>query len=743
MSTTERMNRVAIDPARLERLRVRRLAEDERLVCMERAHILMVGELAHASLGRIERQAAILHDLCAGITPVIEDEDIIVGRMPEVLPDQREEALIARRPELFVEPGLPGWIDGISICVPEWDLLLERGLGGIAEYARERLVAVRDDDLRAEQRREFLWAAVAAMEAVSLLLLRYAQEAGELAARTDSAERRRELRAIATRCEAVAWHAPTDLPEALQLLQIVHMALACLVGGRDVTPGRIDRYLLPFYRASVESGQLTRDDAVTLLAMFLLRLSQTAGNASDFESNHRRSPCMYSHLYATIGGVDRDGHPAENELSFVMADAIRRLAYKEPTLLFRYHAGVDPALTRQVAGLIADGLPVTVYNDAAVIPGLVELGVAESDARGYAHSACHNALVPGVEAGSGPGGFHNVPRMLLLAMTGGRDPATGKQAGAETPAPEDLASFEDVCTAFAEQVRHALAAARAASERRWDTVYRDATPLLYSCLMRHALIAGESCWTAAPVSHLNHYLAGVATTVDSLVAIHELAFADDPAERVGLPELLSVLAADWSGHERLRRRIRTELPRYGQDRPEARELTAWLGNLWVDELRRASAGMERLVMWPGFYSHMAHLRLGPQTPATPDGRGAGEPLSENLSPSAGTPGCSAASILLSMAALPLDRAPAGAATLALSLGDTDAGKRTEVIRGLMEGYFDLGGLHMQVNVVDREMLLAAVRDPQRHRELMVRVAGFNAYFVLLPEAEQQDIIRRY
>lgn len=740
MPTIEKTNpTMTIDPARLERLRARRLAEDERLVCMERARILIAGEAAHASLSRIARQAAIVGDLCAGITPVIEDEDLLVGRIPEVLPTDAEEALIAARPELFVEPGVPGWLDSISICLPEWDLLLRRGLGGIADDARERLATVAEHGERAE----FYRAAIATMEAVSLLLLRYAQEAEALASRAADQDRRRELRDIATRCEAVAWLPPTDLPEALQLLQIVHMALSCLIGGRDVTPGRVDQYLLPFYRASIASGQLARDDAVTLLAMFFLRLSQGAGNASDFESNHRRSPCMYSHLYATIGGVDRDGHPAENELSFVVADAIQRLAYKEPTLLFRYHPCIDPALTARVAGLMADGLPITVYHDNVVFPGLMALGFAEEDTRDYAYCACHNAFVPGVEAGTGPGGFHNLPRLILLAMNAGRDPVSGAQVGAPTPAPDDLASFDDFWAALTEQVRFALAAARRATEARWERLYQDATPLLYSCLLRCSREAGESCWSAAPHSYLNHYLAGVATSVDSLLAIRALAFADDPRGRVTLPELNAILAADWAGHEELRRRVQAELPRYGQDVPAAREMTARLGELWIEELARASEGMERFAMRPGFYSHMWHVRGGPQTPATPDGRRAGERLSENLSPSAGTLGLSPAARLLAMTALPLDRAPAGAASLALALGDLDPHQRAEVIRGLMEGYFDLGGLHLQVNVVGREVLLDALRDPEAHRDLMVRVAGFNAYFVLLPEAEQQDIIARY
>lgn len=303
-----------------------------------------------------------------------------------------------------------------------------------------------------------------------------------------------------------------------------------------------------------------------------------------------------------------------------------------------------------------------------------------------------------------------------------------------------MSTFEELWDAFARQVRFAVERKREWFEQFWAQKYAGATPLLYSSLMRVALQKGESCWAAAPVSHFNHYLAGVATTIDSLTAIRELVFGDSAG--ISLTQFTEILADDWAGHEDLRARIRTELPRFGQDHPAVREIARRVGDLWADELQRASQDMERFAMWPGFYSHMAHLRLGEHTAATPDGRSAGDVLSENLSPSQGTPRCSAASKLLSMSALPLERAPAGAATLALSLGELDREARADVIRGLMQAYFDLGGLHLQVNVVSRETLQDAVRNPDAHRDLMVRVAGFNAYFVLLPESEQQDIIRR-
>jgi len=600
------------------------------------------------------------------------------------------------------------------------------GIGGIAAEASRHLGALNQGN---EGGREFLTAAIQALEAVSLLIRRYADET-----------RRRGLHEIADRCDRVAWDPPASFVDALQLMQIVHMALSCLVGGRDVTPGRADQYLFRLYENDIANGKLTREDAVTLLAMFFLRLSQMAGSATDFDDNVRRSPCMYTHLYVTVGGVDRLGNPAVNELSYVIADAIRLLSYKEPTLLVRYCVGMERRFAARVAALVRDRMPVTIYNDDVVIPALVSQGVPLEDARGYAHSACHNVLVPGREAGSGPGGFHNVPKLLLLAMNGGRDAASGQQVGATTAGPDEIASFEQFWGAFEAQVRFLLADVRRHWERRWQEMYADSAPLLQSCLMTYSFEQRKPCWQAAPISHFNHYLMGLGTTVDSLTAVRQLVFEE---KAMGLKDLLAILSADWSGHEALRQRIRTQLPRYGQESDEAHELASRLGQMWVAEVESASRGMNRCQMWPSFYSHISHVRRGRDTPATPDGRKAGDSLSENVAPSYGTEGCSPTSILRAMSVLPFDRAPSGAASLALSASDVEGEAGAERLVALIESYFRMGGLHLQINVLDAGLLEEAMASPEQYSHLVVRVTGYSAYFTRLSRDVQEDMVRRY
>jgi formate C-acetyltransferase len=233
---------------------------------------------------------------------------------------------------------------------------------------------------------------------------------------------------------------------------------------------------------------------------------------------------------------------------------------------------------------------------------------------------------------------------------------------------------------------------------------------------------------------------GLATVVDSLIAIRHLVFEQ---QRLSLPEFRDVLEDNWEGREALRAEIRQHLPRYGQDCPETRLLVAEVGWMWVEEVEAASRGLTRAHMWPGFYSHMAHVHEGRRTGATPDGRAAGGPLSESLSPSPGTPPCAPTAVLNTMSVLPFTHTPSGAASLALPASATGSPPDPERIRALIDAYFAQGGLHLHINALSAATLLDALRAPDRHADLMVRVAGFSALFVRLSPEVQQDIVSRF
>ena len=234
---------------------------------------------------------------------------------------------------------------------------------------------------------------------------------------------------------------------------------------------------------------------------------------------------------------------------------------------------------------------------------------------------------------------------------------------------------------------------------------------------------------------------GLATAVDSLLAIRELVFRE---RALTLGDFARALENNWAGGEVLRERIRNRLPRYGQASEEGSAMASRLGRMWVEEVEAASVGMQRMAMWPAFYSHMVHVWEGAKTPATPDGRMSGDPLSENVAPSAGSRGCSPTTILREMSSLPFDHTPSGAAVLSLSPGDlADSVFGRDLLLSLIESYFSLGGLHLQVNTFDAATLEDAMKSPERYPDLMVRVTGFSAYFTQLSRAVQEDVLRRH
>ena len=238
------------------------------------------------------------------------------------------------------------------------------------------------------------------------------------------------LAEAARSCDRIASSSPETFRDALQLFSFWHMALSCVVGGRNITPGRMDQYLFPFYERDVSQGRLTRSDAVELLAATMVRLPQLSGSiATDFQST-KRSPNRYSHYYITLAGSGADGESAVNDLSFAFLEAICLVDYREPSLSIRYCREIDPEFWRRALALMRDRLPVFAYNDQTVVPALQKAGIAEPLAREYVHCGCMNIFIPGHGVPCLRDN-HNVPSYLLLALDGGRGTATEEGTGAQ------------------------------------------------------------------------------------------------------------------------------------------------------------------------------------------------------------------------------------------------------------------------------------------------------------------------
>ena len=707
--------RVAHD---LEAIQHAYLAYPDEAVFLERALILEAARCKYGNLPPGLRQGMAVRDLCSGITPVVEPFDLLLARVKETVAAPDEERFVEQHPELFLYPGVPGFLDAASIYIPAWAKLLRLGVGELISEAKAGEQAAGSD-----AERDLLAGVALSLEGFSILASRYATEARRVALQAPATQRRELLRA-AECCQRISTEPPETFRDALQLFALFHMVLSCLIGGRDITPGRMDQYLLPFYQRDLTEGRLKRAEAAELLAVMMITLPQLSGHiATDFQST-KRTPTRFSHYYITLGGVVPNGESAVNELSSVFLEARRLLQRREPTLVIRYFGGMDDTFWTAAVELMRDRLPVFPYSDGAIIPALVRNGIALEQARDYAHCACMLCFIPGR-------GLplldeqHNGPQMVLLAMKGGRDPVTGDPAGAATPQPEVLPTFDDFFGAFRSQLRESLASAVAQHAPAWQQ--KAGYPLL-----AHGLL------DATGDRFVEQRLIGLATTVDSLLAIERLIYRQ---RSISLRELAAVLRRNYQGDEELQQSLASRDDWFGSDDPEVIAMVERVGTAWAEEVSAAGDGLPGVKLRPTYHSWLFHLEQGRSTPATPDGRLQGEPLSIDFSPAPGrsrTP----TEVLRCMASVPHHLTCSGGSPIRLSPSHFEGPDGVARLSALLNAYFAEGGMQLHLIFADAAMLRDAVEHPEQYRDLLVRVTGFSEHFVrLLPEV-QQDLIRR-
>ncbi|MBN1400622.1 MAG: hypothetical protein JXA74_07280, partial [Anaerolineae bacterium] len=615
--------------------------------------------------------------------------------------------------------------------------LLAEGLAGIRRRAEAHLARLEGNDAATRSKRDFLQGAAIACEAIAGYARRYADEAERLAREAPTPERREELLEIAAICRRVPAGPAHTLHEALQAIWLVDLVLHAVVGARDFSPGRMDQYLYPYYRADLSAGRITPEGALELVQCFFLKCSEVIGLA-DQANARKRSLCQDSVQYVVLGGQTASGEDAVNPLSFLCLRA-GYLKLKQPTIKVRYHPGIDRDFWREACRLLRAGGSVGIYNDLVEIPAFTSVGVALADARNYVHYGCCNANVPGKE-GSLLERWHSLPKLLELALNEGVDTLTDERSGAPTPPAETLRTFDDLIEALQAQMRHALEAERAAYPPLTDDDLARCSFTLESIFLEGCIEAGRD-WRLGGTAywHKSQHAVGIGTATDALAAIQTLVYDEG---QLSLGALREVLRADFAGHEGLRQRALNRCPKFGNDDPRADAIAARLGELWCDEVLRCNAVPHSVRFWPEIYSYHNNRRLGRQTGATADGRLSGESLSENQSPVYGMDRKGVTACLNSMAKLPFERTPGGGTNLKLHPSAVAGEEGLNALADLIETYFRQGGQHLQFNIVDAAMLRQAQAQPERYRDLSVRVTGYSAYFVTLAPEVQADLIRR-
>jgi len=621
--------------------------------------------------------------------------------------------------------------------IPNYPKVLRLGFRGMAAELQE-LQRTHTD----RAKRDFLRALTVCCEAACALAERYAAEAERLAARETDDQRRAELAEIARICRKVPAEPAETFHEALQALWFAHMLVMAAESypGPGLSPGRIDQHLYPYYRRDLEQGRIDRNRARELLQCYWLKHNY----AYDYQGRlgNQGINSGFGQLI-TLGGIGPDGRDASNELTWLILDVIEDMNVLEPKPNIRLHQDTPDDLLRRVASLIAraQGSPFLLNFDEASIRGLEWQGLPPAELWDYAPVGCLENTLQGCDRSGTVDVNLNLAKAVELALNDGRDLASGRQIGPRTGDPISFGDFGTFLTAFKTQLKALLERIIDCSNEA-DAIRAALEPTPYLSLLVDGCAESGRDVTAGGARYNYITVEGIAlaTTIDSLAAVRHLVYEK---QRISMDQLLAAIRANFDGYEELRRMLAHKAPRFGTDDRAVDDLARDVSRFWTEEAFRHRSPATGRRYRGGYLSWNYWIAYAPTTAATPDGRRRGTFLSNGVCPVDGADREGPTAAIRSVGHLGLETAPNGAShTLNLSPSLLRDEEHVAKLAALLRAYCRVGGTALQVNVIDPETLRAAQADPDSYRNLLVRVTGYNAYFVTLGREIQNEIIAR-
>ncbi len=588
-------------------------------------------------------------------------------------------------------------------------------------------------------KREQLQAMNIAAEALIDYAQRHAAKLTQLAQQEKDSIRKSELERMAEICTRVPAHAPATFWEALQYYWFVHLGVITELNTWDsFNPGRLDRHLLPFYRRELAAGTLTEERARELLQAFWIKFNNQPAppkvGVTAQESNTYTDFCLIN-----LGGVDEHGIDAANELTYLILEVIEEMRLLQPGSMVQISRKNPDRLLHRAIKIIRTGYgQPSLFNTEALIQEMLRQGKSLIDARNGGASGCVETGAFGKESYILTGYF-NLVKVLEITLHNGLDPRTGKQLGINSGNPQEFNTFDDLYTAFEKQLQHFIAI-KIKGNRIIERLWAEYLPAPFLSLLIDDCIAEGKDYHDGGARYNTSYIQGVGlgSITDSLTAIKCHVF---DRHNLTMAELSDILAADFAGAEKTRRMLVDKTPKYGNDDDYADEVLRRVFESFfaaVDGRPNTRGGHFRINLLPT----TSHVYFGSVVGAMPDGRRTGVPLSEGISPVQGADRHGPTAVLKSAAKI--DHLRTGGTLLNQKftphiLADDDG---IEKLGHLVRAYFKMDGHHIQFNVVTAETLRKAQQDPEKYRDLIVRVAGYSDYFVDLGSDLQNEIIKR-
>lgn len=661
-------------------------------------------------------------------------------------------ALLPEEVNVYMETGFFGMEgklnSGDAHLAVDYENVLKQGLKG---YEQRVLKLKNELDLCVSEnidKYQFYKAVLIVIDAVKTYANRFSQLAKDMAEKANG-QRKGELLEISRICAKVPYEPAETFREAIQSTWFIQLILQIESNGHSLSYGRFDQYIYPYYKHDKDLGLITDDEVVEILDNLWIKtltINKVRSQSHTFSS--AGSP-MYQNV--TIGGQTTDKKDATNQLSYLVLKSVAQTRLPQPNLTVRYHRNMPKAFLDEAIEVMKLGTGMPAFNsDEVIIPSFIEKGVKEEDAYNYSAIGCVETAVPGKWGYRCTGmSYMNFPRILLMVMNDGVDMTTGKRFLEGNGYFKDMQSYEELSQAIEKAIRY-LTRMSVIVENSIDlALERDVPDVLCSALTQDCIGRGKTIKEGGAIyDFISGLQVGIANMADSLSAIKKLVFEE---KKMTPEQLWNALLDDFTTDEnkKIQNMLINDAPKYGNDNNEVDQLVVDVYNIYIDEMKkypntRYGRGPIGGIRYAGTSSISANVGQGFYTMATPDGRKAHTPLAEGCSPAHAMDKSGPTAVFKSVSKLPTHEITGGVllnqkVTPQMLAND----ENKEKLEMMIKTFFNrLDGYHVQYNVVSKDTLIDAQKHPEKYKDLIVRVAGYSAFFNVLSKATQDDIIGR-
>lgn len=627
---------------------------------------------------------------------------------------------------------------GFGHVLPDYEKVIRNGLRGIIAECEQAMKQLKLWDTEDIKKKLFYEAVISYCESCILFAQRYGEEAQRKAQVEQDAKRKKELEKIAKVCENVPANPARDFWEALQSCWFMQLLIQINDNGVAVSPGRIDQYFYPYYARDVQTNRLSREEAQELLEAYLIKFAEPLKIYSAADAAiHAGFPMGQ---IVCVGGMDARGKDATNDLTYRVLEAHRHIGFGQPNLTVRVHLGSPQAYMEQIVKTIqkGSGMP-QIASDEVFIPALLNIGVPLKEARNYGLIGCIEGSTTNTW-GRTNGGYFNIAKYIELALNNGKCPLCGEQVGIETGDAAAFTSYEQVEEAFHKQMSYGFELL-AGLNNICDLVHEQFNPVpIVSMLVGGCISRGKDVTSGGADHNWTGPLGvGIADTGNSLYALKKCVFEQ---KKFDMKTMLDALKNNFEGYEVVQAYLEKKVEKYGNDMEEVDELTAKEMDYFFDEMEKYTTHRGGPFV-ASLLPVASYVAFGQNTGALPDGRKAKMPLADGISPNVGTDLNGPTAVLKSVTRIDHRRCPNGVIfnqKFSPTIFESKEGVQKFV--DYIRTYMVLGGGHVQFNIVSADTLKRAQVRPEEYPSLVVRVAGYSAFFNELSREVQDTIIER-